>query len=196
MSSYILPTRNRIERLTLTLAALGRLRGHEPGAEVIVVDNASHDAPMLPETLPNGLTVRTILRRSNEGAASRNAGVQACNPRHDWVVMLDDDGMPCQGPRSWIEVPQRHHTSETGRSGPSGAVCWQMSPEAATAFTSLRLDLPVHSCSHDCSCRRRFAMAGRLMLDLPGTARMLPRECDNLCRIEAPGQVRQCRIGR
>jgi GT2 family glycosyltransferase len=95
MISYILPTRNRIERLTLTLAALGKLRGHESGAEVIVVDNASHDVPLLPETLPNGLSVRTILRTTNEGAASRNAGVQAANPRHAWVVMLDDDSYPC-----------------------------------------------------------------------------------------------------
>ncbi len=95
MISYILPTRNRIERLTLTLAALGKLRGHESPAEVIVVDNASHDIPMLPERLPNGLSVRVILRQSNEGAASRNAGVAAAEPRHEWVVMLDDDSYPC-----------------------------------------------------------------------------------------------------
>ena len=95
MISYILPTRDRPERLTLTLAALGSLRGHPDGAEVIVVDNASRFPPTLPERLANGLRIRALLRTTNEGAASRNAAVQAADPHHAWVVMLDDDSYPC-----------------------------------------------------------------------------------------------------
>src|SRR6188768_2477468 len=95
MISYILPTRDRPERLTLTLAALGNLRGHPEGAEVVIIDNASKFPPMPPERLANGLSVRVLHRTSNEGAASRNIGVAAANPGHAWVVMLDDDSYPC-----------------------------------------------------------------------------------------------------
>lgn len=97
MISYILPTRDRPERLALTLAALGNLRGHDasdPG-EVIVVDNASRFPPTVPERLANGLRVRLILRSTNEGAASRNAGVEAADRGNEWIVMLDDDSYPC-----------------------------------------------------------------------------------------------------
>src|SRR5678816_1309008 len=82
MISYILPTRDRPERLALTLAALGSLRGHPDGAEVIVVDNASKFPATPPERLANGLTVRALHRVSNEGAASRNTGVAAVNAAH------------------------------------------------------------------------------------------------------------------
>lgn len=97
MITYILPTRDRPERLAMTLAALGCLRGHNPDnpGEVIVIDNASKFPPTPPERLLNGLRVRTILRNSNEGAASRNMGVAAADERHEWVVMLDDDSYPC-----------------------------------------------------------------------------------------------------
>jgi GT2 family glycosyltransferase len=96
--SYIIPTRDRAERLGQTLAVLGSLRGHEEGpggpGEVIVVDNASRSAPEVPALLPNRLRCRLVRRESNEGAASRNAGVKAADERSEWVVMLDDDSHP------------------------------------------------------------------------------------------------------
>jgi GT2 family glycosyltransferase len=95
MISYIIPTRDRPERLNLTLAALGSLKGHPEGAEAIIVDNASRFPPTPPERLANGLRLRALHRTSNEGAASRNAGVAAADSRHTWVVMLDDDSYPC-----------------------------------------------------------------------------------------------------
>lgn len=97
MISYIIPTRDRPERLALTLSALGALRGHYPDnpGEVILIDNASQFPPTPPERLANGLRVRPIYRTTNEGAASRNTGVQAADPGHEWVVMLDDDSYPC-----------------------------------------------------------------------------------------------------
>jgi GT2 family glycosyltransferase len=95
MISYIIPTRNRPERLALTLAALGSLHGHQPGsAEVVIVDNASQFPPTPPERLRNGLPVRVVCRSSNEGAASRNVGVEVADCRSEWVVMLDDDSYP------------------------------------------------------------------------------------------------------
>lgn len=100
MISYILPTRDRPERLALTLGALGNLKGHpvsspqDPG-EVLIVDNASKFPATAPEKLANGLRVRVLHRQTNEGAASRNIAVQNADPRSEWVVMLDDDSYPC-----------------------------------------------------------------------------------------------------
>src|SRR5688572_21128323 len=97
MITYVLPTRDRPERLALTLAALGALKGHPeagPGyapGEVIIVDNASRQPPTPPQVLPNGLRVRAIYLASNDGAASRNVAVQQGDPASEWVVMLDDD---------------------------------------------------------------------------------------------------------
>lgn len=103
MLSYIIPTRDRAEDLSLTLAALGRLdhRGADElfdGVEAIVVDNASRFVPQLPPVLPNGVRVRPLFRATNEGAAARNVAAQSAsgrsaNPRH-WLVMLDDDSVP------------------------------------------------------------------------------------------------------
>lgn len=102
--SYVLPTRDRPERLAMTLDALGALHGHDgragPGArpcaaaEVIVVDNASRFPAVAPAKLLNGIPVAVIRRDSNEGAASRNAGAAAADIESEWVVMLDDDSYP------------------------------------------------------------------------------------------------------
>lgn len=95
MISYVIPTRNRPDRLAQTLAALGSLPAHPDGAEVVIVDNASTNPPTPPARLANGLTTKLLLRSTNEGAASRNAAVAASNPHHPWIVMLDDDSYPC-----------------------------------------------------------------------------------------------------
>lgn len=94
MISYIIPTRDRPERLSLTLHALAALKGHPRSAEVVIVDNASQFPPTPPEQLANGLRVRTIYRSSNEGAASRNVAVEMADPASEWIVMLDDDSHP------------------------------------------------------------------------------------------------------
>jgi GT2 family glycosyltransferase len=96
MITYIIPTRNRPDRLEQTLWALGSLRGHAAalGAEVIVVDNASDTPPDVEGPLHNGIPVRVIHRAENEGAASRNIAVEQSNPRSNWIVMLDDDSFP------------------------------------------------------------------------------------------------------
>jgi GT2 family glycosyltransferase len=96
MISYVLPTRNRPERLKATLQALAALGDHREvgGAEVVVVDNASQERLILPRVLDSGLEIKYILRSRNEGAAARNHGVQASDPSSSWIVMLDDDSYP------------------------------------------------------------------------------------------------------
>jgi GT2 family glycosyltransferase len=90
--AYVLPTRNRPECLSRTLAALGNLPKHD--AEVVVVDNAGRPPAQAPKHLANGLPVTLLRRARNEGAAGRNAGVRAADPASEWIVMLDDDSHP------------------------------------------------------------------------------------------------------
>ncbi len=92
MISYVLPTRDRPERLKATLVALERLSPHD--AEVLVVDNDSAETPILPSRLVNGVSLRLLRRSSNEAAAARTAGVLASDPASEWIVMLDDDSYP------------------------------------------------------------------------------------------------------
>lgn len=94
MLSYVLPTRNRPDRLRRTLCAIEALGPHPTGAEVIIVDNASDEFPILPRVLTNGLPVHVLRRPTNEGAAARNAGVQASDTSSTWIIMLDDDSYP------------------------------------------------------------------------------------------------------
>jgi GT2 family glycosyltransferase len=94
--SYVLPTRNRPERLKQTLRAIESLGDHRVcgGAEVVVVDNASTERLVMPRELAGGIAVRSIELSRNEGAAARNIGVEASDPNSEWVVMLDDDSYP------------------------------------------------------------------------------------------------------
>ncbi len=95
MISFILPTRNRHERLAETLTALGdlTLRHH---AEVIVIDNASDQPARAPKPLANAMPARVIRFETNAGAAARNAGVEAAASTTRWIVMLDDDSHPVE----------------------------------------------------------------------------------------------------
>lgn len=90
--AFVIPTRDRPERLRETLLALGALGGGE--AQVIVADNASRERPILPPALENGWPITLLRRDHNEGAAARNAAVRAAHPSVEWVVMLDDDSHP------------------------------------------------------------------------------------------------------
>lgn len=92
MLAYVIPTRNRPERLAQTLDALGALPPH--AAQVIVVDNDSDVPPRVPVTLASGLPTHVVHLSENRGAAARNAGVAAADPACRWIVMLDDDSHP------------------------------------------------------------------------------------------------------
>lgn len=107
MISYVLPTRDRPERLIETLRGLDRLGDHRAvdGAEVIIVDNAS-DRPAASIVksvvgccgeLKSGVLVRVVRLRENRGAAARNEGVKVSDPASEWIVMLDDDSWPTSG---------------------------------------------------------------------------------------------------
>lgn len=91
--SLLLPTRNRPDTLAHTLNAIGALAlPAAESCEVIVVDNASDDLPVLPKALTNGISVQLIRLHDNEGAAARNHAAQAA--RSPWLLMLDDDSYP------------------------------------------------------------------------------------------------------
>jgi len=90
--SYVIPTRDRPDRLARTLDAIGSLGAHD--AEVIVVDNASSSRPIVPARLAGDIPVRLLEMGSNLGAAARNEGAKASDPSSAWIVMLDDDSYP------------------------------------------------------------------------------------------------------
>jgi GT2 family glycosyltransferase len=94
--SYVLPTRDRPERLKQTLRAIESLGDHRAcgAAEVIVVDNASRDRLIMPAMLAGAIPVRAINLKENVGAAARNLGVSESDPSSEWIVMLDDDSYP------------------------------------------------------------------------------------------------------
>lgn len=96
MISYIIPTRNRPQRLLETLRAINSLGVHDNcgGAEVIIVDNDSCERPILPRETKCGLPISYIRLRDNIGAAARNVGADASDKASDWLVMLDDDSYP------------------------------------------------------------------------------------------------------
>lgn len=96
MISYVLPTRDRPDRLAQTLSALAALGDHRAagGAEVIVCDNGSATPPEIPPRLASGVPVRTIRVGCNLGAAARNLGVESSSKKSAWIVMLDDDSAP------------------------------------------------------------------------------------------------------
>ncbi|MEM1330497.1 MAG: glycosyltransferase [Planctomycetota bacterium] len=92
MIGYCIPTHNRQERLAQTLDAIAALGPHN--ACVVVVDNASDQAPDLPARLASGLPVRLVRLEQNLGAAARNRAVEAMPHSVQWFVMLDDDSHP------------------------------------------------------------------------------------------------------
>ena len=104
MITYLLPTRNRHERLSATLRQLASLSfaAHDAvgGAEIIIVDDASDLPVRLPPRLTNAMPVTVLRRPRQEGASARNAAVRAA--RGEWVIMLDDDSWPVDG--SVIEI--------------------------------------------------------------------------------------------
>ena len=92
MISYVIPTRDRHERLEQTLHAIAALGAHE--AEVVIVDNDSRQPVRTGDHLASGVPVRVLRMSENLGAAARNAGARECSPGSAWIVMLDDDSHP------------------------------------------------------------------------------------------------------
>lgn len=90
--AYVIPTHNRPMLLARTLDRIDRLGGHD--ASVVVVDNASEPAALVPDRLGSGVPVRAVRLDENLAAAARNVGVRTLGPDVQWVVMLDDDSSP------------------------------------------------------------------------------------------------------
>ncbi|MBL8762448.1 MAG: glycosyltransferase [Phycisphaerae bacterium] len=88
--AYVLPTRDRPERLLHTLSRLDALPAHD--AQVIIVDNASRVPASEATRGVAGVLPRVFVRlEHNLGAAARNLAVELTGPSVDWIVMLDDD---------------------------------------------------------------------------------------------------------
>lgn len=96
MISAVIPTRNRLRELARTLGSLSAADSWVL-SEVIVIDNASDAIVRTPAALDNGVPIRLIRLGRNAGTAARNVGVEATDPRNDWVLMLDDDSAPIDG---------------------------------------------------------------------------------------------------
>ncbi len=128
MLSFILPTRNRPDRLRATLDALGALTLAHP-AEVIIADNASDTPLRAPGLLANGATVRVVHLDTNAGAAARNAAAEAASPASEWLVMLDDDSHPVETVEPFAATVDR---------------LLSLSPEIAAVMADIHL--PAHGC--------------------------------------------------
>lgn len=90
--SFVIPTHNRHDELSLTLQMLGSLALPAGIAEVVVVDNASQ-VPVDSALQSQSALPTAVLRSSaNMGAAGRNIGAEWA--RGQWLVMLDDDSAP------------------------------------------------------------------------------------------------------
>ncbi|MCB9487497.1 MAG: glycosyltransferase [Deltaproteobacteria bacterium] len=90
--AFVIPTRNRRDRLLATLERLGETPG--PDVEVVVADNASDDGTVeaVREAHPH---VRVLALDSNRESMARNVAAQATGARV--IVMLDDDSYPEEG---------------------------------------------------------------------------------------------------
>ena len=90
--SFIIPTHNRPAELARTLNKLDALDIDDACAEVIIADNCSDK----PESANCSLATHIIRLDVNLGAAARNRA--ADRAQGDWLVMLDDDSSPLDGP--------------------------------------------------------------------------------------------------
>ena len=104
----IIVTCNRRDDVAECLAPLTPERLDSVDAEVVVVDDASHDgtAEMLAERFP---WVQSIVNPSNMGpAAARNIAVERA--RGSLLVFLDSDAVPMEG---WLETLVSAHDGKT-----------------------------------------------------------------------------------
>jgi GT2 family glycosyltransferase len=94
--SVIVATYNRKDLLLRVLEALRRQTIESNRFEVLVVDDGSTDGTS--EALSNRPEVRVLSQPNRGPAAARNLAIR--NARGTWVVMTDDDTIPCP---TWLE---------------------------------------------------------------------------------------------
>ncbi|HEV2769247.1 MAG TPA: glycosyltransferase [Solirubrobacteraceae bacterium] len=134
--SVVLATHNRAARLERLLGAL-RAQTLEPGAfEVVVVDNASHDATgaLLDAAAAAGDLDLRVVRRARAGGAARGRDDGWRTARAPLVAFTDDDCEPRPG---WLEAllqasERAPGTLLAGRVEPNPAELEALSPFART----------------------------------------------------------------
>jgi len=87
-ASVIIPTRNRPERLAQTLSLLSSQDLPASEYEIVVVDDGSAPAVLLPEA-ESGPRLKLVRLEESERSASRNAGAAAAQGKV--LVFVDDD---------------------------------------------------------------------------------------------------------
>jgi glycosyltransferase involved in cell wall biosynthesis len=119
MLSVVVPTRNKADRLRLTLAGLRGQRPPDRFEVVVVADGCTDRTPAVVEEQARlGLPVRTACGPATGRAAARNAGARAA--AGELVVFLDDDILL---PPGFLAAHQAAHDVEqhvAQLSGPPG----------------------------------------------------------------------------
>ncbi len=110
----IVVTYNRCELLKQCLERL--LNQHSPLSRIYVMDNASTDGT--PQVIPDDPRVTYVrLERNLGGAYGFSRGVElALEARHDWLWLLDDDGLP--EPDALAQL-----LAHAGHDGPDEVLC-------------------------------------------------------------------------
>ena len=96
--SVVVPAHNRLQALEACLEALVNVSPPAGGFEIIVIDDGSEPALLLPPVIPASIPTR-LVRQANQGpAAARNLGAGLAKGRY--LVFVDDD---CQPEPGWLE---------------------------------------------------------------------------------------------
>jgi glycosyltransferase involved in cell wall biosynthesis len=116
--SVVVPTRDRPQALARCLAALAAQ--DTESAEVVVVDDGSHDRAEVERAASEGPEVRLVRLPGRGPAAARNIGARAA--AGDVVCFTDDD---CEPQPDWLRLlatAAAEHGAATGRTvAPTGA---------------------------------------------------------------------------
>lgn len=159
----VVVTYNRLEKLVVTLERLLQTSSHDLSA-IVVIDNASTDGT---QSWLNGQTDSRlhIVRRASNGGGSAgfSDGMKIAFETYDpdWIVVMDDDGRPCEGALSHF-----HERDLSGWDGlaaavyfPSGEICemnrpsrnpfWRLPEFAKTLFGGGRRGFHLGSDDYD-----------------------------------------------
>lgn len=107
----VIPSKDRPDLLTATLAALNRQSVKRFGVIVVDDGSATEAEQLVPETLRRALSIRFVRNETSLGAGpTRNRGVAVS--KADYIVFLDDDCVAAP------ELIERHRAALSSAGGP------------------------------------------------------------------------------